>query len=63
MSIHSCQALACETPHYVNDRHSDDCLCELCHEHDWRVWAVYPLCDGCEAAMLAYWAEEIQEVA
>lgn len=56
---HDCRSSLCDTPHYENDDHSDDCLCELCHDHfdDWNSWNIYPECDGCLNAM-SHWIHE-----
>lgn len=55
---HSCRAVLCVSPHYENDDHSEDCLCELCHDHaDWQEWSVYPECEGC-LVMMAQWIHE-----
>lgn len=54
---HNCRSLLCDEPHYENDSHSGDCLCALCHEHDWSEWNIYPECDGC-LHLLAQWIHE-----
>lgn len=57
---HSCASLLCETPHYENDDHAEECLCGLCHDHfrDWQIWESYPdHCEGCLNA-LSHWLHE-----
>lgn len=54
---HDCRSSLCDTPHYANDNHSGDCLCELCHEHNGLEWNVYPECEGC-LRDLAQWIHE-----
>ena len=55
---HDCRRSLCETPHYENDDHSEECLCELCHDHfeDWQNYT-YPECEGCLNAM-SHWIHE-----
>lgn len=51
---HDCRSTLCVTPHGENDGHADDCLCELCHDHNWQEWTVYPECEGCLIEMAAW---------
>lgn len=55
---HDCRQSLCTSPHYANDDHSQECLCEMCHDHgDWQEWTVYPECDGCLQQM-SQWIHE-----
>lgn len=55
---HSCASLLCESPHYFNDDHSSNCLCEMCHEHDFAQYMGYPdCCEGC-LDTLSQWIHE-----
>lgn len=55
--IHDCRSSSCDSPHYANDHHSANCLCDMCHEHDWTLWNIYPECENCEVH-LYQWLEE-----
>lgn len=59
--MHDCRSRCCDEPHYANDGHPGDCLCELCHEHNWDEWSVYPECDEC-LNQLSQWIHENTDI-
>lgn len=62
--MHDCRRSLCDSPHFENDDHPGECLCDMCHpDHDWEMWNCYPPCEGCAETLLEYWREELQEAA